>query len=76
MKLLLFLVNARGELTVLQYPNGILFKGHDPLKESILSEVYSAALGFTTEQVCRIWFMKLFENQLLICSIIRNFDRI
>lgn len=45
------LVNANGELNILNHPASIQFKGHDHLRESLLSEVYSAALGFSTEEV-------------------------
>ncbi|EFA03659.1 ATPase H(+)-transporting accessory protein 2 [Tribolium castaneum] len=43
-------VSANGELTILHHPPSLLFKGHDHVKESILKEVYSSALGFSTEQ--------------------------
>lgn len=45
-----FLAYAAGEFTVLSHPSGITFKGHDRVRESLLKEVYSAALGFTTEE--------------------------
>ncbi|XP_044266902.1 ATPase H(+)-transporting accessory protein 2 [Tribolium madens] len=43
-------VSANGELTILHHPSSLLFKGHDHVRESILKEVYSSALGFSTEQ--------------------------
>ncbi|RZC33637.1 renin receptor, partial [Asbolus verrucosus] len=42
--------SGSGELTIFHHPSSLVFKGHDPLKESILKEVYSTALGFSTEQ--------------------------
>lgn len=45
-----FAVSGNGELTILHHPSSLLFKGHDQIKESILKEVYSSALGFSTEQ--------------------------
>ncbi|KRT83952.1 hypothetical protein AMK59_1944 [Oryctes borbonicus] len=47
---LIISVHANGELNILSHPNSIQFKGHDHLRESLLPEVYSAALGFSTEQ--------------------------
>ncbi|KAK9752419.1 Renin receptor-like protein [Popillia japonica] len=47
---LIISVNANGELNILNHPASIQFKGHDHLRESLLSEVYSAALGFSTEE--------------------------
>lgn len=38
-----------GEFSVLHHPESLVFKGHDHVKESTLQEVYSAALGFSTE---------------------------
>lgn len=43
-------VHANGELNILSHPESIQFKGHDHLRESLLAEVYSAALGFSTEK--------------------------
>lgn len=45
------IVYGNGELNILSHPASIQFKGHDHLRESILPEIYSAALGFSTEQV-------------------------
>jgi renin receptor len=42
--------SGSGELTVFHHPKSLVFKGHDHVKESILKEVYSTALGFSTEQ--------------------------
>ncbi|XP_017776064.1 PREDICTED: renin receptor [Nicrophorus vespilloides] len=47
---LLVSVYGAGEFSVLTHPGSTIFKGHDHIKESLLPEVYSAALGFTTEQ--------------------------
>lgn len=46
---MLFLVSCNGQFIVLHHPQSVLFKGHEHLKESILPEVYSAALGFSTQ---------------------------
>lgn len=43
-------MNAGGEFTVLHHPSGISFKGNDRVRESLLKEIYSAALGFSVEQ--------------------------
>ncbi|XP_066140787.1 ATPase H(+)-transporting accessory protein 2 [Euwallacea fornicatus] len=43
-------VYGAGELSVIHHPGSLVFKGHDSLKESALPEVYSAALGLSTEQ--------------------------
>jgi len=43
-------VYGSGEFTVLTYPESVVFKGHDHIKQCLLKEIYSAALGFTTEQ--------------------------
>lgn len=40
---------GNGEFTVLHHPQSLLFKGHEHLRESILPEVYGAALGFSTQ---------------------------
>lgn len=40
---------GNGEFTVLHHPQSLLFKGHEHLKESVLPEVYGAALGFSTQ---------------------------
>lgn len=34
---------------MLHHPTSLTFKGHDHVRESTLKEVYSAALGFSTE---------------------------
>lgn len=44
-----FLVYGAGELSIIHHPGSIVFKGHDPIKESTLPEVFTAALGFSTE---------------------------
>ncbi|KAJ8977704.1 hypothetical protein NQ317_005437 [Molorchus minor] len=41
--------HGTGEFSVLHSPDSLLFKGHDHIRESTLKEVYSAALGFSTE---------------------------
>ncbi|XP_018572333.1 renin receptor [Anoplophora glabripennis] len=48
---LLFISSAygAGEFSVLHSPESLTFKGHDHVRESTLKEVYSAALGFSTE---------------------------
>ncbi|CAH1173626.1 unnamed protein product [Phaedon cochleariae] len=38
-----------GEFSVLHHPSSLVFKGHDILKESTLTDVYAASLGFSTE---------------------------
>ncbi|XP_065171042.1 ATPase H(+)-transporting accessory protein 2 [Atheta coriaria] len=43
-------VYATGEFSVLKHPASVSFKGHDHIKQSLLPEVYSACIGFTTEQ--------------------------
>lgn len=43
-------VYGTGELSILQHPRSLTFKGHDALRESTLKEVYSAALGFSTSE--------------------------
>ncbi|KAK9872633.1 hypothetical protein WA026_018766 [Henosepilachna vigintioctopunctata] len=43
-------VNASGEFSILHHPKSISFKGHDELGKSTISEVYSAALGFSNNQ--------------------------
>jgi len=47
---LIISVYANGEFTILHHPSSLVFKGHDHVKESILKEVFSASLGFSTEQ--------------------------
>lgn len=42
-------MHGNGEFTVLHHPQSLLFKGHEHLRESILPEVYGAALGFSTQ---------------------------
>ncbi|KAH1027556.1 ATPase H(+)-transporting accessory protein 2 [Dendroctonus ponderosae] len=42
-------VYGAGELSIIHHPGSIVFKGHDAIKESTLPEVFSAALGFSTE---------------------------
>ncbi|CAG9764557.1 unnamed protein product [Ceutorhynchus assimilis] len=42
-------VYGSGEFSVIHHPGSIVFKGHDSIKESTLPEVFSAALGFSTE---------------------------
>lgn len=44
-------VLAAGELTILNHPKGITFKGHERLDQSLLKDVYSAALGFSINRV-------------------------
>lgn len=39
-----------GEFLVLHHPKSVVFKSHEVIKESLLKEVYSAAVGFTTQQ--------------------------
>lgn len=43
------LANARGEFMVLHHPRSVLFKGHEHLRESILPDIYNAALGFSSQ---------------------------
>lgn len=43
-------VYGTGELLILHHPSSLQFKGHEHLKETLLKEVYSASLGFTTQQ--------------------------
>ncbi|KAL1505513.1 hypothetical protein ABEB36_005061 [Hypothenemus hampei] len=43
-------VYGAGELSIIHHPSSIVFKGHDAIKESALPEVFTAALGFSTEQ--------------------------
>lgn len=44
---LLATVLAAGDLIVLSYPKSISFKGHERLDQSLLKELYSAAMGFS-----------------------------
>ncbi|KAI5646950.1 renin receptor-like protein domain-containing protein [Phthorimaea operculella] len=43
-------VNAEGEFAVLTKPDSLKFAGHDEIRETALKEVYSAALGLSTEE--------------------------
>lgn len=43
-------VCGAGEFTILHHPKSAVFKGHEAIKQSLLKEVYSAAVGFTTQQ--------------------------
>lgn len=49
--LLLIVTSAygAGEFSVIHHPGSIIFRGHDSIKESTLPEVFTAALGFSTE---------------------------
>lgn len=38
-----------GEFSVIHHPGSIIFRGHDSIKQSTLPEVFTAALGFSTE---------------------------
>lgn len=44
-----FLAYGTGEFSIVHHPGSIIFRGHDAVKQSTLPEVYSAALGFSTE---------------------------
>lgn len=46
-----FVAQAAGDLIILSHPKSISYKGHEHIEESTLKEMYSAALGFTVEQV-------------------------
>ncbi|KAJ2947457.1 hypothetical protein O0L34_g17241 [Tuta absoluta] len=43
-------INAEGEFAVLTKPDSLKFAGHDEIRETALKEVYSAALGLSTEE--------------------------
>ncbi|XP_050312456.1 ATPase H(+)-transporting accessory protein 2 [Anthonomus grandis grandis] len=38
-----------GEFSVVHHPGSIIFRGHEAIKETALPEVFTAALGFSTE---------------------------
>ncbi|XP_030761890.1 renin receptor [Sitophilus oryzae] len=42
-------VYGAGEFSIIHHPGSIVFRGHDSVKQSTLPEVYTAALGFSTE---------------------------
>ncbi|XP_060525561.1 ATPase H(+)-transporting accessory protein 2 [Cylas formicarius] len=46
---LVTLAYGAGEFSVLHHPPSLVFRGHDPIKQSTLAEVFSAALGFSAE---------------------------
>ncbi|XP_026473180.1 renin receptor-like [Ctenocephalides felis] len=48
-------IYCNGELSVLNSPNGIQFQGETPLPQSLLKELYSVALGLTSEQSSAEW---------------------
>lgn len=47
----MFSVLGTGELIILHSPKSLKFTGHELLRESLVKEVYSAALGFSIEHV-------------------------
>lgn len=47
--LFVILAWAAGEFSVLHHPSGMAFRSHDHLRASTLTEVYTAAFGFSTE---------------------------
>ena len=57
---------GNGELSILHSPNGINFKGNEPVKTSELPKIISTALGHTTQTV----FNSLMNyNQTVISKI-------
>jgi len=47
----IYLALGNGELSILHSPNGINFKGNEPVKTSELPKIISTALGHTTQTV-------------------------
>ncbi|XP_076173168.1 ATPase H(+)-transporting accessory protein 2 isoform X3 [Ptiloglossa arizonensis] len=43
-------VKANGDFVVLHSPNSVLFNGNEEVEQSLLKEVFAAALGFTVRQ--------------------------
>uniref|UniRef100_A0A6M2DYZ3 Putative renin receptor-like protein n=1 Tax=Xenopsylla cheopis TaxID=163159 RepID=A0A6M2DYZ3_XENCH len=48
-------VYSNGELSVLSSPKGIQFQGNTPLQQSLIKELYSVALGLTSEDSGSTW---------------------
>lgn len=67
----LVLVYGAGELSIVHHPGSLVFRGHEAIKENALLEVFSAALGFSTEHFSH-WQGFYIENPFNIPEAIIN----
>lgn len=56
--------NGSGELTILHSPDSLKFSGSDGFRESLLQDVFSAALGMTISEVTSLWLSSILESLL------------